>query len=136
MPQTIAARARLSLGHYVISSRAFLKLEKGALLTDESDSARVDSGQQAQSLSHSQMLLTGATSGATRSPCLVFGDVLLKTDLPLAGLAARFFTHPMDTVKTRLQVQGALQAQGGAAALTGPAYASTSDAVSKVCSAV
>lgn len=62
VPQTIAARTRLNLGSLSVTSRAYLNLAKGALKTDEVES-RVASGQQAQSLSHAQMLLTGATSG-------------------------------------------------------------------------
>lgn len=59
---------------------------------------------------------------------------LLKSDLPSAGLVARFFTHPMDTVKARLQIQGALSSQGGAGLQIGPQYTSTSDAITKASS--
>lgn len=59
-PQTIAARTRLNLGSLSITNRVFLNLEKGSLRTDEE---RVASGRQAQTLTHAQMLITGATSG-------------------------------------------------------------------------
>lgn len=53
----------------------------------------------------------------------------------MSGVLARFFTHPMDTVKARLQVQGALAFQpaqvAGVGAVSLP-YSSTSDAIRKV----
>lgn len=66
MTQAIAARTRLNLGSVVITTRAFMNLERGALKTEpvaSAEEARAATGQQAQSLSHAQMLLTGATSG-------------------------------------------------------------------------
>jgi solute carrier family 25 citrate transporter 1 len=47
-----------------------------------------------------------------------------------SGLLARFFTHPLDTVKARLQVQSALNT-GALRALPLP-YKSTADALSKL----
>ena len=47
----------------------------------------------------------------------------------ISGVAARLLTHPMDTVKTQMQVQGAVAAAGGNRALH---YRGVTDAVAKI----
>ena len=47
----------------------------------------------------------------------------------VSGVAARLLTHPMDTVKTQMQVQGAVAAAGGNRALH---YRGVADAVAKI----
>ena len=64
----------------------------------------------------------------TKTPrAMTTAEVMLAGGV--SGVAARLLTHPMDTVKTQMQVQGAVAAAGGNRALH---YRGVADAVAKI----
>ena len=67
------------------------------------------------------------TAAPTTPRAMTTAEVMLAGGV--SGVAARLLTHPMDTVKTQMQVQGAVAAAGGNRALH---YRGVADAVAKI----